>query len=169
MQRSERRKLFELAYYHIPENGLAIEVGTWKGGSAAIIGEICRQRNGRLICIDLFNHDLHGKNEENGPNPDFMASVMKNLEGLPITFMNGTSEDILHYLADDIADLIFIDGVHSMPGVKVDIEGYWSKLKTGGLYCGHDYGNGPCYVDKVVDEFLGPAVNLVKSLWFKTK
>jgi len=167
LSRTEKRRLWDLAFLHIPENGLAIEVGTWRGGSAFIIGEVCRQRNAKLICIDMYNHDLDGIRKWKGVSVNFMSETMKNLEGLPIHYFSGASQDVVKYLKDGIADFIFIDGDHKLPVVKTDIEGFWSKLKEGGLYCGHDYGR-DCDVKSVVDRFLGK-VGLKITIWLKIK
>jgi hypothetical protein len=33
---------------------------------------------------------------------------------------------------------VFIDGDHSYEGVKKDLNNYYSKVKTGGIFSGHD-------------------------------
>lgn len=149
--REEKEALWNLAQEHIPTGGLAIEVGSWTGGSAVILGEVCRQKKARLICIDGFSSDMHGLGA--GVHADPFNSVLLNCQGLPIDYMAGDSTNFVKYLKPDIADFIFIDGDHHFPKVKIDIEGYYSILKEGGCYFIHDYGN-PCDVKKVVDQFF---------------
>ena len=36
-------------------------------------------------------------------------------------------------------DLCFIDADHTYEGVSKDILAYQSKVKKGGIFCGHDY------------------------------
>ncbi len=38
-------------------------------------------------------------------------------------------------------DFIFLDGDHSFEGMSLDLETWLPKLKTGSLFCGHDYDN----------------------------
>lgn len=53
-------------------------------------------------------------------------------------------------------DLVFIDADHSYESVKDDISHWKSKVKKGGILCGHDYGNEfHPGVKKSVDEHFG--------------
>ncbi len=167
MSRDERGHLYDLAVKYIKRNGLAIEIGTWMGASAIILAEICKQKGARLISIDLFNNDLHGKRGWKGADSNFMSLTLNNLRDLSIHFFTGESQKIVSYLQGNIADLIFIDGDHHLPGVKIDIEEYWNKLKVGGLYCGHDYSN-ESDVKDVVDKFL-VNFDLYETIWSKVK
>lgn len=149
--RKEKEAIWHLSQQYITEGGLAIEVGTWTGGSAVIIGEVCRQKHARLICIDAFSSDIHGIGR--GIHIEAFLGVLRNCHGLPIDYMAGDSRNFVNYLKPGIADFIFIDGDHHFPTVKVDIEGYWKALRPGGCYLMHDYGN-PCDVKVVVDWFF---------------
>lgn len=149
--RTEKEAIWHLSQQYIKEGGLAIEVGTWTGGSAVIIGEVCRQKGARLICIDAFSDDIHGIGI--GMQFYMFHDVLLNCQDLPIDFMAGDSRNFVNYLKPGIADFIFIDGDHRLPTVKVDIEGYWEALKPGGCYLMHDYGN-PCDVKVVADWFF---------------
>lgn len=151
--REEKEAMWNLAQKHIKKGGLAIEVGTWTGGSAVILGEVCRQKGARLICIDGFTSDMHSMG--NGTNSDAFRSVLDNCKDLPIDYMAGDSQFFKRYLKKTIADFIFIDGVHTLPGVRKDIVGYYPVLRNKGCYFMHDYGN-PCDVKKVVDSFFKP-------------
>lgn len=65
-------------------------------------------------------------------------------------------------------DAVFIDACHTYPGTREQIEVYRTKLKPGGLLCGHDHDskNWPGVV-QAVDELL-PERHLVPgtSLWW---
>lgn len=150
--RTEKVAIWSLAQQYITEGGLAIEVGTWSGGSAVIIGEVCRQKGARLICIDAFSDDIHGIGI--GMQFYMFHDVLLNCQDLPIDYMAGDSRNFVNYLRPSIADFIFIDGDHRLPTVESDIVGYWEALKPGGCYLMHDYGN-PCDVKEVCDNFFG--------------
>lgn len=56
-------------------------------------------------------------------------------------------------------DFVFIDGNHSYDSVVEDLNLWWPKVKSGGLFSGHDYENSIddgkyCQVKKAVDEFV---------------
>lgn len=156
--RGEKELLWDKAVKHVKNGGLAIEVGTWTGGSAVILAEVCKQKNARLLCIDAFSSDMHSAGQ--GAVPSALRTVIHNTEGLPVDILAGNSTEVVSYIADSIADLIYIDGEHMLPNVKIDIQDYFDKLKKGGIYIMHDYGN-PCDVKKVADHFFG-AENLYK-------
>ena len=159
--RAEKEALWKLAQKYIQREGLAIEIGTWIGGSAVILGEVCKEKKARLICIDAFSSDMHSMG--NGTNADAFQTVLKNCEGLPIDYMAGDSKYFRYYLRPKIADFIFVDGIHSLPNVRWDIEGYYQALKEGGCYFMHDYKN-DCDVKPVVDEyFFQTHLNFVDS------
>lgn len=160
----EKETLWDLAMQYIPSGGIAVEVGTWTGGSAVIIGEVCRQKQAKLICIDGFTTDMDGVRPPLSV-PCFGAAV-EHTRGLPIYWMVGDSNIIFNFLRPGIADFVFIDGNHYSPGVDLDIAGYKPLVKKGGLYCGHDYRTDQFQVKEVVDRELG-SVLVTDTIWQK--
>jgi hypothetical protein len=63
-----------------------------------------------------------------------------------------TSDDAVTKFEDESLDFIFIDGLHEYGQVLTDCRNYWSKVKKGGIFAGHDYKviEG---VGRAVDEF----------------
>jgi len=55
-----------------------------------------------------------------------------------IQFIFKDSKEAIEYVPDNL-DYIYIDGDHTYDGVKSDIELYYPKVKSGGLFGGHDY------------------------------
>lgn len=51
------------------------------------------------------------------------------------------SDDAVGDFEDNFLDFIFIDGLHTYEQVKKDCENFYPKVKTGGLFSGHDYNN----------------------------
>jgi len=64
-----------------------------------------------------------------------------------------TSDDAISDFADNYFDFIFIDGLHTYEQVLKDCRNYYSKLKTGGVCAGHDYGPQIPAVVRAVDQF----------------
>jgi len=50
-----------------------------------------------------------------------------------------TSNEAVNDFADNSMDFIFIDGLHEYNQVSNDLRNYYPKLKSGGLFCGHDF------------------------------
>jgi predicted O-methyltransferase YrrM len=63
-----------------------------------------------------------------------------------------TSDEAVNDFINDQFDLIFIDGIHTYEQVLLDCENYYSKLKEGGIFSGHDF-NSVAGVGKAVKEF----------------
>jgi predicted O-methyltransferase YrrM len=60
--------------------------------------------------------------------------------------------------ADGSLDFVFIDADHSYEAIRDDLTAWWSKIRPGGLLCGHDYGvygdaTGAWGISRAVDEF----------------
>jgi len=83
-----------------------------------------------------------------------------------------TSDDAVSKFADGFFDYIFVDGLHTYEQVLIDCKNYYSKLKTGGIFAGHDFNTIPA-VAHAVTEF-GNSVNrspiLIESdAWYWVK
>lgn len=62
------------------------------------------------------------------------------------------SDNIVDQFEDNSLDFIFIDGLHTYEQVLKDCRNYYSKVKNGGLFSGHDY-RVIGAVNKAVNEF----------------
>ena len=51
------------------------------------------------------------------------------------------SDDCVGDFENEFLDFVFIDGLHTYEQVKKDCENFYSKVKSGGLFSGHDYNN----------------------------
>jgi hypothetical protein len=69
-----------------------------------------------------------------------------------INFINKKSIDAINDIEDNSLDYIFIDGDHNYEAVVQDLKNYYSKVKTGGIFAGHDIGSQG--VQRALSEFL---------------
>ena len=133
--------LMMLARAVAKEGAIFVEIGSWWGHSSSILGEVARECNGHVYCID------HWKGSEGVPQHLVLADgcfnkFRQNIRELRLSkyvhplVMN--SEVAVKVFADKVADLVFIDGDHRYTGVYHDISKWWPKVKTGGFLCGHD-------------------------------
>jgi hypothetical protein len=84
-----------------------------------------------------------------------------------------TSDDAVPLFADGSMDFIFIDGLHEYEQVLKDCRNYYPKIKSGGVFSGHDY-KVIAGVGKAVDEFaaeVGATVTYLPSndVWYWIK
>jgi hypothetical protein len=69
--------------------------------------------------------------------------------------VKGYSPFVCDEFEDESLDFVYIDGMHDYASVRNDINGWFSKVKTGGIIAGHDYHSGDWPgVVKAVDEFV---------------
>lgn len=55
-----------------------------------------------------------------------------------VEFVYKSSTEFGETLTDESLDFVFIDGDHSYDATLKDIQLYWPKVKTGGVFAGHD-------------------------------
>ena len=83
-----------------------------------------------------------------------------------------TSDDAVADFGDETLDFIFIDGLHTYEQVLKDCQNYWPKLKSGGVFIGHDYARIED-VYKAVNVFAKQIDKEIKNaqqdLWYLTK
>lgn len=90
-----------------------------------------------------------------------------------VIFLNETADDAHTKIPDESLDYIFIDGDHSYEAVRKDMRNYYSKVRKGGIFAGHDYSwEG---VSKAVMEFRSdikinkPLQRCANDVWFWVK
>ena len=134
-----------------------VEIGVWKGGSAAFMGvEIFN--SGKKLRYDAI--DCFAPTKEFGEKSDNYELAKVNLKPVidlgVVNLIKSHSLDIVGTYADESLALCFIDGSHEYEDVKADLIAWLPKVKKGGILAGHDYvsdnNTGVC---KAVDEVLG--------------
>lgn len=114
----------------LPPEPLVVEIGSYRGCSASLIGEYVKKMNGDLYCVDPWQ-------------PWGVLGVfLERMEVLHLVDcvheMVMTSALASQSFRDKFLDMVFIDGEHSYKNVSQDIHLWLPKLKIGGILCGHD-------------------------------
>jgi predicted O-methyltransferase YrrM len=89
--------------------------------------------NGAINCSD---QDL-----QEGKRADIIAKERLSIfeqQGRYIHYKK-TSDDAVNNFTDAQFDFVFIDGLHEYDQVLQDCKNYYSKVKVGGIFAGHDY------------------------------
>lgn len=81
-------------------------------------------------------------------------NFLKRLErfGSRFELIREYSDDAASSFAEGQFDVVFIDGLHTYEQLSKDCENFYSKVKEGGIFAGHDYNAIPG-VRKAADEF----------------
>jgi len=157
LQPTIRESEFMRSMLDIVKPRLIIEVGSWKGDSAALMASYLaeKQIDGALICVDTWlggiehigSDDLKWglKQFSKYGYPtlyfNFLANMVhKNVHRLVIPIPN-TSVIAGRYLQNRkiSADLIYLDASHDEDDVYADLQTYWPILRPGGVMLGDDW------------------------------
>lgn len=166
-----------------------IEVGTWKGGSAINMANICKknQLETKIYCVDTWlgalefwcalndtaERDLMLKNGYPSIYYQFLSNVIHTNNQdviLPVPITSTIASKYFKFF-NIKADLIYVDGSHDYEDVLSDIKNYMPLLNDGGIMFGDDYGGCWMEVVQAVKEYFGssPSLSEVGGFWFYKK
>lgn len=134
---------YEEAVRLVPDGGTIVEIGSWRGRSAAFMAvEIANSgKNIRFICVDSFSVSLDGNTLAVPCTADeFRANMASGGASHLVELKHMTSAAAAAQLADRTCDFVFIDGAHDYESVRTDLCSWLPKVKVGGVIAGHDYG-----------------------------
>jgi hypothetical protein len=117
-----------------------LEIGVCRGENIARFLEDC-PNIAHIDAVDPFTayNDPNGGMDQ-AMMDTFHALAVKNFSACPdrVTLHKMRSVDFARTVPEHFYDYIFIDGDHSYEAVRDDIAAWYPKLKSGGLFCGHD-------------------------------
>lgn len=150
MDEAEAQRLFETAK-QASKKGPVLEIGSYCGKSAYVIGCACRETNSVLFSIDhhkgseeqqpgeeYFDSDLFDKKLARINTVPFFQQTLaaSGLEDIVIPII-GTSGKIGRFWATPLS-MVFIDGSHSYEAALTDYEVWAPHIKPGGSLVFHD-------------------------------
>ena len=153
----------------LKKGDLVVEVGSWKGKSSLVIASVCKEKGASLICIDTFrgseSSELHYREALDVGVQKFMSdNIEKNLAGLPVKYIIQNSLEAHKLIKSNSLAFCFIDGDHRSPVIGQDLNNYWPKVKTGGLFVIHDYNTAcPDVTEAVNLKFPDPKIRKIKD------
>lgn len=136
-------ELYTYIVNKFPTNSHFVEVGTWKGMSAACMAvEIINSgKNIKFDCVDTWDF-VPSQTEIPSHMFDNLYEVfLKNIEPVKhqINPVKALSWDGAAFYKDNSLDFVFIDAAHDYESVKKDINAWYPKVKKEGIIGGHDY------------------------------
>jgi len=121
----------------VPAEGQVVEVGSYRGRSLLSVGDIVRERNISVKCVDLFEPYLEDKSTTR--LEEFIATITNaNLEDRVVVEQNESVRAAARTPYGSL-DFVFIDADHSYEAVKADIKAWLPRLKKGAWIGGHDF------------------------------
>ena len=148
LHKDEMKELYNISA-SLPTGACIVEVGSFLGGSAAIMATANPTAN--ITCIDLFEDSVDGDQyhcrdqlalfdrilgEKNAPRT--LANVERVLAGYPnITCLKRRSPIGITW--NTPIDLYFEDGIHDNPWLARNLDFWTPHIKVGGYLLMHDY------------------------------
>jgi hypothetical protein len=124
-----------------PNNSKFIEIGSWKGQSAAymVVEIINSKKDIKFICVDTWNGSIeHQSYDEISDLYNIFKNNMSPFKSY-YTDLRLPSVEASKLFNDNSIDFIFIDASHEYEDVKNDIIHWLPKVKKNGILSGHDY------------------------------
>jgi lipopolysaccharide biosynthesis glycosyltransferase len=128
-------------------SGMTKETNKWQGSRFDLFNTI----SGDAVEIGTFNGDFaeHNIIRNKFPGNYYMVdiTIKKELQERldkwkdksNVHFLHMTSIEASKQFKDDSLSLVYIDALHSYDAVYADMKAWYSKLKPGGTFAGHDY------------------------------
>lgn len=142
------------------DNATFVEVGTWKGQSAAYMGVeiINSKKNIKFYCIDPWTGETNDSNPRaydcmEKINNSLYECFLENVDSIKSVIhpIRMKSVEASENFEDNSIDFVFIDASHNYEDVLIDIKTWYPKVKNNGVIAGHDYHHQE--VKRAVDEF----------------
>jgi hypothetical protein len=130
-----------------------IEVGSFIGSSAIVLGNMLKKTNGVLLCVDTWCGDInmwlmdifHSTMNKSDGNPKiydlFVLNMMKNdliNNVIPLRVSSVVAARMLKVLQYDI-DFVYVDSAHEAGETFMELMLYHDVLKNKGVLFGDDY------------------------------
>lgn len=150
--------LYKMAVETAPDNSHFVEVGSWMGRSASYMAVeiINSNKNIKFDCIDTWEGSVEHADRDEVKENTLYDKFLDNIEPVknvinPIRMHSLNAVDLYD---DNSLDFVFIDAAHDYENVKKDIIAWYPKVKSNGLFAGHDYDPSWEGVVRAVDEFI---------------
>lgn len=145
--------------------GALIEVGTWRGGTGAIIAkkaELCKIKDTVYLCdtfagvvkVDSDKDSFYGEGRHSDTSVKIVENLIFNKMKLKnVTILKGIFPDeTKHLVKDNKFRFCYID-VDIYKSAKDIVNWIWDKMSVGGIIVYDDYGNEYCDgMTKIVEE-----------------
>ncbi|MCX8042728.1 MAG: glycosyltransferase, partial [Desulfobacterota bacterium] len=144
LEDKEMQQLYNRAL-NLRRGGMIIEIGSFMGLSASIMARALLESgnyNARIYCIDWWTAFKDRITPEYRPFysvENFKANLFRTGIDRMVTVIDRKSPECAALFEDNCADMVFVDGDHSLQGCLNDLEAWYPKVKPGGVLIGHDY------------------------------
>jgi hypothetical protein len=116
---------------------IGAEIGVERGKFSARIMESEAEK---LYCIDIWSsYGSYRKHVSTELYDEIYADAQNRLKNKNVEFIKAFSSDAVKQFKDESLSFIYLDSAHDYDSVARDLQEWWPKLKSGGIFSGHDY------------------------------
>jgi SAM-dependent methyltransferase len=144
-------KLYSEMVINAKNNSTFVELGVFKGASAAHMAKTIYKENKdiKFFAIDWFKGSVEHSPDNFEGHTDvenwLYNHCLNNLKpaiqrGL-VNVIKMNVKDAANMFEDESIDFCFHDASHEYEDLIVELPLWWNKIKPGGYFGGHDYGN----------------------------
>jgi hypothetical protein len=163
---------------HLPQDAVFVEIGSWMGQSIIHLAQRCQDLGKRvnIHVVDTFQGEQDQQahvdivNSHGGSILDvFKANIKAAGVDHMITIHVGDSAESAALFEYGTVDACYVDAAHEYEPVLRDLQSWIPKMKTAGVFSGHDYQHEP--VRRAVDETMaahGWEVAINGNVWVRT-
>jgi hypothetical protein len=184
MDRDEAERLYRIAL-KASERGPVVEIGSYCGKSAYIIGSACKANNAVLYSIDHHKGSEEQQPDEAYFDPDLFDPGISRINTFPFfqetLVRTGLDDTVVPIVAasctagkmwDTPISMLFIDGGHSFDAVQGDYLTWAGHIQPHGFLVIHDIfrdpakgGQAPCQVyDMALESGAYDALEMINTL-----
>ena len=158
-------KIFDV----LNKDSIFVELGTYKGKSAAYMLEKCVDKPFRFYVVDVWD-TLGRLNPLSMSKYKFVNNIISCFGKIPdnLHIIQQNSSEAASEFDNNIIDAVFIDGDHSYEGCLKDLIYWLPKVKKGGIIAGHDY-NTFDGVKKAVKVVLKDNFEIIENCFYSIK
>jgi hypothetical protein len=168
MKQIQTRDQLPLALNELGLVGYGVEIGVQRGEYSKLLLE--KWNGTKLYLVDAWRQ--FGNERETFDNPDPNGQ----LENFAATFkasyfhydkaviIKELSVEAAKLFPDQFFDFIYIDAAHDVDNVFKDLTAWYPKIKTGGIFAGHDYFDGFVHMNNKTTKADFYLENKVKSV-----
>ena len=124
-------------------SGVGIEIGVEKGNFSKAILETCPKL--LLFLLDCWDYPINNYFDRNVGSLEAQRKMLEETTWnvaqwfKRVRIIKGYANEFVKLFPNNFFNFIYIDANHKYEEVKKDIELWYPKLKSGGLFSGHDY------------------------------
>jgi predicted O-methyltransferase YrrM len=127
---AERERLAQ----HASGKRCAVEIGVFEGATTAMLARAIKPAGGRLYAVDPF---FRGRSGVCWSELIARAEVRRSGASEVVEFVRALSTEASRRIAGEF-DFVFIDGDHSLDGIKRDWADWSGRIAPGGIIALHD-------------------------------